>query len=497
KVDDDGDRVKFEDLSLSAVSLHEVEVRGQGPLADLGHFIDRILQWDLTVRIPDGLQFESDGGRNGEFTARFLLPVFESSEPPPVPFGGIDFELEREQMRIARLRETKALLEGLIERSRSGLYPAAVAAIDSMQGQLTVGVTHLRVGDDVVVEGAVVGSAARAELFQTLDAGGLRVVRLGMPVAGACRPFVMTIVRNEGGTSTEPANDSGAFGNRATSLCSAEPLPVLGRVALRGKATGADALALRLRDATISHFFFVLHELTGADFVVDKVVRGTVDVDIEGATLEETLAALNAIDLVVSAGPLRRVSRAGERSDETPAREYTGEPLSITLSDAELRSVLCVFQNITGLPILVSPGVGGTTAIYADEMPWEALLDGVVRAAGFTYALDEASVFVGTKDEVDARAKSPGGSACASADAEWSLRSARPLAPELAVADLILVGSGSYGNRRLALAYGPWRQLNVLEPEVRLWDGVVQDAAVDRVTILTESSGRVEMRLKD
>lgn len=491
-----GERVLFEDRRPSPVSLHTVEVSGRGSLPDLGHFVRRILEWDITVRIPDALRFESDGDRSGTFTVTYLLPVFGEPEPAPAISGGMERAIEGERAAIAGLRATKSLLEGLVARSKSERFSAAVAAIDAIDTQLAVSVTGVRVGEDAVVEGVVVGSEARVALFEQLGAGGLRVTRLAMPGSGACRPFVMTVARSDGGVSKAPAGDAAPFESRTAALCAVELLPPLGRVALRGGASGADALSLHFRDAKISLLFFALHNLTGEAFVVDSDVRGTVDVDIDGATLEQIFAALRSIDVVVGDGSLRRVSRAGARAEELPAQNYTGEKVSIALSDADLRDVLCLFQNISGLQMLVSSGFEGETTIHAEELPWDAVLDAAVRAAGLTYAIDGTNVFVGTKEEVAGRAERPGASACGGESPSWSIRDNRPLASQLGVEDLTLAGMAGTAKSWQAYAYGPWRQLNVLGADSQLFDGTVTSVGPDGVIVSGGKAGKVELRLK-
>lgn len=496
KVATEGERVLFGDSRPSPVTLHAIEVSGRGSLPDLGHFVRRILDWDITVRIPDVLRFESDGNRSGTFAVTYLLPVFGEPEPPPAISGGMERAIERERATIAGLRETKSLLEGLVARSKSEPFSAAVTAIDAVDGQLAVSVTGVRAGEDAVIEGAVVGADTRVALFEQLGSGGLRVTRLAMPASGACRPFVMTVAKSDGGASKAPAGDTASFESRTAALCAVEPLPSLGRVVLRGGATGADALSLHFRDAKISLLFFALHSLTGAAFVVDSDVRGTVDVDIDGATLDETLAAMRSVDVVVRDGPLRRVSRAGARVDEPPAQKYAGEKVSITLNDADLRDVLCLFQNISGLQMLIPSGFEGETTIHAEELPWDAILDAAVRSAGLTYAIDGTSVFIGTREEVAGRAKRPGSSACGGEASSWVIRNNRPLANQLEVADLTLAGVAGTARNWQAYAYGPWRQLNVLAADSQLFDGKVTSVGPEGVVVSGGKAGKVELRLK-
>jgi TonB family protein len=73
---------------------------------------------------------------------------------------------------------------------------------------------------------------------------------------------------------------------------------------------------------------------------------------------------------------------------------FTGEPITLSLKDAELVDVLGTFANLTGLEILVEPGVGGSVSLDADGEPWDQVLDRMLRDNGFEYALEDERLIV-------------------------------------------------------------------------------------------------------
>ena len=65
---------------------------------------------------------------------------------------------------------------------------------------------------------------------------------------------------------------------------------------------------------------------------------------------------------------------------EPKQSEFSGEPISIELKDAEVRDVMRTFSKITGMEIVVAPDVTGQITIYAKDMPWdEALLKAAMQ----------------------------------------------------------------------------------------------------------------------
>ncbi len=56
-------------------------------------------------------------------------------------------------------------------------------------------------------------------------------------------------------------------------------------------------------------------------------------------------------------------------------REYTGQPISLELVDADIKQVFGVFHELSGLNFVLDPGVSGTVTIVVDQVPWDLALD--------------------------------------------------------------------------------------------------------------------------
>jgi type IV pilus assembly protein PilQ len=69
-------------------------------------------------------------------------------------------------------------------------------------------------------------------------------------------------------------------------------------------------------------------------------------------------------------------------------RTYSGSPVSLDFQQADLRSVLRVFSDISGLNIVIDPAVRGTVDVALRDVPWDQALDIILRANKLGYLVD-------------------------------------------------------------------------------------------------------------
>jgi len=67
---------------------------------------------------------------------------------------------------------------------------------------------------------------------------------------------------------------------------------------------------------------------------------------------------------------------------------YTGEPIDLKVTNADVTDVLRTFGQISGLNIIVQPGVAGTVTAELDNVPWDQALEQVLKINGLSYELD-------------------------------------------------------------------------------------------------------------
>jgi len=69
-------------------------------------------------------------------------------------------------------------------------------------------------------------------------------------------------------------------------------------------------------------------------------------------------------------------------------QRYTGHPVSLDFSGADLRSVLRTFAEISGLNVVIDPSIQGTVDVSLRDVPWDQALDIILRANRLGYSVD-------------------------------------------------------------------------------------------------------------
>jgi type IV pilus assembly protein PilQ len=69
-------------------------------------------------------------------------------------------------------------------------------------------------------------------------------------------------------------------------------------------------------------------------------------------------------------------------------KTYTGEPIDLKVTNADVTEVLRTFAQISGLNIIVQPGVAGVVTAELDNVPWDQALEQVLKINGLSYELD-------------------------------------------------------------------------------------------------------------
>ncbi len=69
-------------------------------------------------------------------------------------------------------------------------------------------------------------------------------------------------------------------------------------------------------------------------------------------------------------------------------KEYTGQPISLELVDADVKQVFGVFHEMSGLNFVLDPGVSGTVTIVVDQVPWDQALDIILKNNGLSMQME-------------------------------------------------------------------------------------------------------------
>jgi type IV pilus assembly protein PilQ len=84
---------------------------------------------------------------------------------------------------------------------------------------------------------------------------------------------------------------------------------------------------------------------------------------------------------------------------------YTGEKLSLNFQDIEVRSVLQLIADFTGLNIVTSDSVQGNLTLRLKDVPWDQALDIILQSKGLTMRQTGNVLQIAPTEEVAAREK--------------------------------------------------------------------------------------------
>jgi type IV pilus assembly protein PilQ len=79
---------------------------------------------------------------------------------------------------------------------------------------------------------------------------------------------------------------------------------------------------------------------------------------------------------------------------------YRGEKLSLNFQNVEVRAVLQVIADFTGLNIITSDTVGGNLTLRLKDVPWDQALDIVMQAKGLDMRKNGSVLWIAPKDEL-------------------------------------------------------------------------------------------------
>ena len=122
------------------------------------------------------------------------------------------------------------------------------------------------------------------------------------------------------------------------------------------------------------------------------------------------LAFVTASTLVATGQQTQvRAGTAGSQNQQA-LRQFSGSPIDVDYSAANLRSVLKQLAQIGGINIVIDPSVpsGSTVDLTLTQVPWDQVMDVVLRSSQLTYQVEGPVVRVLTRkaltDELNAEA---------------------------------------------------------------------------------------------
>ncbi len=85
--------------------------------------------------------------------------------------------------------------------------------------------------------------------------------------------------------------------------------------------------------------------------------------------------------------------------------QYTGERLSLNFQDIEIRAVLQLLADFTGLNVVVSDSVQGSITLRLKNTPWDQALDIILKTKGLAMRKNDSVMLVAPSEEIASREK--------------------------------------------------------------------------------------------
>ena len=128
--------------------------------------------------------------------------------------------------------------------------------------------------------------------------------------------------------------------------------------------------------------------------------QATIEIQPEGAY--DYIAYQSGSEFTVSVEQLTEEEAESRREEKFP---YTGDKLSLNFQDIEVRSVLQLIADFTGLNLVASDTVGGSITLRLQNVPWDQALDLILKTKGLDKRQIGNVLLVAPADEIAAREK--------------------------------------------------------------------------------------------
>jgi type IV pilus assembly protein PilQ len=79
---------------------------------------------------------------------------------------------------------------------------------------------------------------------------------------------------------------------------------------------------------------------------------------------------------------------------------YSGDPISLSLKDADIRNVIKTFATLTRLNIVVDPTVRGSVTVELRDVPWDQAFELILTINDLDYGMLHNVVYVAPRDKL-------------------------------------------------------------------------------------------------
>lgn len=141
---------------------------------------------------------------------------------------------------------------------------------------------------------------------------------------------------------------------------------------------------------------------TPVETIDTQLARNGVRMTVKPTGEYEHLAYQSNNQFTLEIRPTTKEEQEARRKEEFG---YTGERLSLNFQDIEVRSVLQLLADFTGINVVVSDSVKGNLTLRMQNVPWDQALDIVLKTKGLAKRQSGNVMLVAPSEEIAAREK--------------------------------------------------------------------------------------------
>ncbi len=139
---------------------------------------------------------------------------------------------------------------------------------------------------------------------------------------------------------------------------------------------------------------------TPVQFITTHQNAGRVRMQISPLGAWEHTAYQTDTELVLE---VRQVSQDAKKTAQKDV--FTGEKLSLNFQSIDVRQVLQVIADFTNFNVVTSDSVSGTVTLRVQNVPWDQILDIIMRSKGLAMRKNGNVLWIAPKDEIAAKEK--------------------------------------------------------------------------------------------
>ncbi|MEQ5800885.1 type IV pilus secretin PilQ [Halomonas sp. H10-9-1] len=162
----------------------------------------------------------------------------------------------------------------------------------------------------------------------------------------------------------------------------------------RVRESGRNRITAELMDVDLPRSLDQVYDVsdfgTPLQRITPRVGRNGVTLDIQGSGDYAMVSTQSGRQLTIEAQPVTRQEQERRVREQFP---YTGERITLNFQDIEVRSVLAIIADFTGLNLVASDSVQGRVTLNLQDVPWDQALDLVLKSHGLA-SRQEGNVIV-------------------------------------------------------------------------------------------------------